>query len=135
MNTLPAVTIIKEMFTVIEKIHVAHIMATPDSPDGYFDACRSHMYKELLRAQPLDRLSNKEIFEQFKTGDATRNFVFMFFGNVNDLWVTLFAKLTPQAANIEEIMQSNEIYIDSEGWVYNLRCPGIRMGVYQTRGM
>lgn len=135
MNTLPAVTIIKEMFTVIEKIHVAHIMVAPDNSESYFDACRSQMYRELLRAQPLDRLSNKEILDQFKHGDPSRNFVFMFFGNVNDLWVTLFAKLTPQAANIEEIMQSNEIFIDSEGWVYNLRCPGIRMGVYQTRGM
>lgn len=134
MNTIPAVTIIREMFTVIEKIHVAHIMATPEDSTTYFDACRSQMYKELLKAQPLDRLSNKEIFEQFKHGNPNRDFVFMFYGNVSDLWVTLFAKLTPQSADIEQILKSNEIYIDADGWVYNLRCPGIRMGIYRARG-
>lgn len=136
MNTLPAVTVIKEMFEVIQKIHVAHVMiAPPNEADAYFDACRSQMYKELLKAQPLERLSHQEILDQFKHGNKDKDFVFMFYGSVNTMWVTLLAKLTPQSANIEQIMQSNEIFIDSEGWVYNLKCPGIRLGIYRARDL
>lgn len=136
MNTLPAVTVIKEMFDVIQKIYVAHVMIAPSNEtDAYFDACRSQMYKELLKAQPLERLSHQEILNQFKHENGNKDFVFMFYGNVSNVWVTLFAKLTPQSINIEQIMQSDEIFIDSEGWIYNIRCPGIRLGIYRARGI
>ena len=129
-NIISATTVVREVFESFEKLHRANVLKQPEGIDmeNFMYLCRSKLYAELSKKPPLNRLDNKKFQEQKET--KWEKCVFVFYGNVKDIWYPLNTKLSPQSVNIDEITTSNEIFIDTEGWIYNIRCPGIRLGVY-----
>lgn len=132
-DVVPAVTVVQEMFESVSQLYQSGALNAPDGRDldGYLKDYRRSLHAALIKKPPMKRISKPE---QFSTLRATAfpRCTFVFFGEVQGMWVYLSAKLSPQSVDSEELFNNKEMLLAEDGWFYNIRYPGIRLGVFTS---
>jgi hypothetical protein len=128
-DTLPQTSFVKEMFESVERLFNAGLIDGVLDSDLWLKEQRSHLYSRLLKLPPARRLSQKEALDS--AADGMKGCLFAFYGEVYGAWVMIATYASPQSADAMSLFTNPDIFIDADGWFYNIIYPNIKLGVYK----
>lgn len=132
-DIVPQTTVIREVFECVQTMYESGVMRVPNGMllHEFLENYRGRLYRSLIKLPPFKRLTTKQHVRDEYGMHGLKMSAFLFYGLINDAWVFLGAKMSPDAAGIDDIMNDPEMFVDAEGWLYHLKHPGVRMGVYR----
>lgn len=133
-DDIPAVMVVQDMFETVSMLYESGALNAPDGValDEYLTRYRQALHAKLFKQPPMKRFDSPE---HIKTTFRLMGFpkcAFVFFGEVHGLWVYLGTKFSPLSADADDLFENKEILLAPDGWFYNIRYPGIRLGIYQS---
>lgn len=131
-DLVPAVMVVQELFESVSQLYQSGALSAPDGRDldGYLQDYRRSLHAALVKKPPMKRVDNVIQLTQTLRAAGFPKCTFVFFGEVHDMWVYLGAKFSPQSVDVDDLFTNNEVMLAGDGWFYNLRYPGIRLGVF-----
>ena len=133
-DTVPAVMVVQEMFESVSQLYQSGALSAPDGRDldGYLQDYRRSLHAMLVKKPPMKRVDNVMQITQALRPSGFPKCTFVFFGEVQNMWVYLGAKFSPQSVDTDDLFSNKEVLLGSDGWFYNIRYPGIRLGVFTS---
>ncbi len=127
MDSLRGTDVVKDLFELISRQYDdGWIPKDSKEPRAkYLEHVRKELYRQQIKAKPKKRLNKVEILEQVNKGSP--KCVFAIFATVSSMQIYMHAYFNAAAAN----MESQDILIDDDGWIFHPEYPYLKMGVYQ----
>lgn len=133
-DLVPAVTVVNEMFESVSQLYQSGALSAPDGRDldGYLKDYRRSLHAALIKKPPMRRVDKPEHISKVLRPAGFPKCTFVFFGELQGMWVYLDARFSPESVDSEDLFVNKEILLANDGWIYNIRYPGIRLGVFTS---